>query len=339
MKKQNIYTLAKELDVSPGTISKVLNNTGKVSEATRTRILEYIEKVGYVPTMSARMLKSKSSKTIGVIFSEELNIGLEHPFFSSVLQHFKTYVENEGYELSFIVTKLGKNRLSYLKWCMNKKVDGVYIVVGNYNDKGIEELIGSEIPVVSTDMVLKGLKAVVSDNDHAVKSILEYSVQKLNKKKIGMVVGPQQSKAFEQRFNAYKKYMNAFNLPINEKHIVYAQGFGFTSGYQATLNLLGNEDLPEVLFVSSDEISLGVLKAFQDHKIDVPNQIQVIGFDDIPVARYVTPSLTTMMQDRKILGETAAKTLLSMIENPDTEVPDVTLIDTKLIKRESTKEA
>src|SRR5690606_31799732 len=131
MKKQNIYTLAKELDVSPGTISKVLNNTGKVSEATRIRILEYIEKVGYVPTMSARMLKSKSSKTIGVIFSEELNIRLEHPFFSSILQHCKTYVENEGYELSFIVTKFGKNRLSYLSWCMNKKVDGVYIVVGN----------------------------------------------------------------------------------------------------------------------------------------------------------------------------------------------------------------
>lgn len=339
-KKRTIYTLANELGISPGTISKVINNTGKVSEMTRKRVLEYIAKVGYVPAMSARMLKSKSTRTIGVIFTEELDIGLEHSFFSSILQHFKSYVENEGYELSFIVSRLGKNHLSYYQWCMNKKVDGVYIVVGNYDDKGINELIQSDIPCVSTDMMLEGLHSVVSDNTKAVQMMLEYMVEKLGKRKIGMVVGPQQSKAFEQRFYAFQKHVLKLGLEYDQKHVVYAQGFGFTSGYQATLNLLAHKNnLPEVLFVSSDEIALGVLKALADHGVHVPNDLQVIGFDDIPVSKFVTPSLTTIMQDRKALGETAAKTLISLIENRDLKMPEITLIDTQLIKRESTKEA
>ena len=91
--KQTIYTIAAELGVSPGTISKVINDTGNVSIATRERIKKYIDAVGYVPASSARMLKSKRSYSIGVVFSEELHIGLEHSFFSSILQHFKTYVE------------------------------------------------------------------------------------------------------------------------------------------------------------------------------------------------------------------------------------------------------
>ncbi len=101
--KKTIYTIAKALELSPGTISKVLNQNGNVSEHTRERVLKYIKEVGYVPAKSARNLKSKRTFTIGVVFTEALNIGLEHAFFSSLLQHFKSYVERFGYELSFLL--------------------------------------------------------------------------------------------------------------------------------------------------------------------------------------------------------------------------------------------
>ncbi|PKK93030.1 MAG: LacI family transcriptional regulator, partial [Tenericutes bacterium HGW-Tenericutes-6] len=97
-KKRTIYTIAEELKLAPGTISKVLNGTGNVSDHTRERVLHYIKEVGYVPASSARMLKSKRTYTVGVVFTEESDIGLEHSFFSSILQHFKTYLEKEGYE-------------------------------------------------------------------------------------------------------------------------------------------------------------------------------------------------------------------------------------------------
>ncbi len=339
-KKRTIYNIAKELKVSPGTVSKAINNTGNISEKTRTKILDYIKEVGYVPSSSARMLKSTKSRTIGVIFSEELDIGLEHSFFASILQHFKSYVENKGYELTFIVTKLGHNKLSYLEWCQNKKVDGVYIVVGDYHDQGIHELIKGNIPVISTDMILDGLHTVISDNDQSIYNLLNYIKDSLKKSKIGMVVGPQQSKAFELRYQAFLKYHQKLNISIKKHHIVYSEGFGFTSGYQAALSLLQyKDDLPEVLFVSSDDISLGVIKALLEHNVNIPEDIQIIGFDDIPVAKYITPALTTIAQDRKLLGLTAGEKLISLIENPNYQVPEVTYIPTKIIERNSTRKS
>lgn len=336
--KRTIYTLARELKLAPGTISKVLNKTGNVSEATRERVLEHIKKVGYVPTSSARMLKSKRTYTIGIVFTEELSIGLEHSFFSSILQHFKTYVEKEGYELSFIVKKLGNNELSYYQWCKNKRIDGVYIVVGNYNDQGLYELVNSDIPCVSTDMILKGLHAVICDNDQGIKLSIEYAKDQLKKTHIGMISGPINSKAFHERYVAYQKYMDFYGLSYREDDISFAESFGFTSGYRAMMDLYDkSKNLPEVLLVGSDDIALGVLKALKDLNIDVPNQIQVIGFDDIAFAKHFTPSLTTVVQDRQMLGETAAKLLISLMENKDQKTEEVIKLPVYLVERESTK--
>ena len=201
-KKRTIYTIAEELNLAPGTISKVINRTGNVSDQTRERVLAYIKEVGYVPASSARMLKSKRTYTVGIVFTEESDVGLEHSFFSSILQHFKTHVEKEGYELSFIVKKLGKHELSYYEWCINKRVDGVYIVVGNYTDQGLYELVKSGIPCVSTDMLLPGLHTVISDNEQGIRITLEYIKNHLKKQRVSMISGPISSKAFNERLVA-----------------------------------------------------------------------------------------------------------------------------------------
>ena len=337
-KKRTIYTIAKELNLAPGTISKVLNQTGNVSDQTRARVLAYIKEVGYVPASSARMLKSKRTYTVGVVFTEESDIGLEHSFFSSILQHFKTYLEKEGYELSFIVKKLGKHEMSYYEWCMNKRVDGVYIVVGNYNDQGLYELVNSGIPCVSTDMILPGLHTVISDNDQGIKVTLEYVKNITKKSKVAMISGPLNSKAFAERLIAFKKYTELLKLKTSESSIAYAESFGFTSGYNAVIKLMNQiVEKPEVILVASDDIALGVLKGLRDLEIKVPEDIQVIGFDDIAFAKHFTPSLTTVAQDRKQLGETAAKLLIALMENPEAEIDEVVKLPVTLIARDSTK--
>ena len=334
--KRTIYDIARELNLSPGTISKVINKTGNVSDETRERVLAYIKKVGYVPATSARMLKSKKSYTIGVVFSEDLNIGLEHPFFASILQHFKKYVENEGYELSFIVSKLGNNQMSYYEWCMNKKVDGVYIVVGDNGDQGLHELALKNIPCVSTDILIPGIHAIVSDNRMGIIQSLDYVYQNGSSKTVGMIAGPQHSRAFLERYQAFIEYQNEQEHPINPKHIVFAESFGFTSGYQAAMKLLENP-LPKVLLVGSDDIALGVLKALKDHNISIPKDIEIIGFDDIHFAKHFTPSLTTVKQDRERIATTAAKKLLQLINQPDRPVEEVIRIPVELMVRETTK--
>lgn len=336
-KRITIYTIANDLNISPSTVSKVVNNSGNVSIATRERVLKHIKKVGYVPSTSARMLKSKSTRSIGIVFTEELDIGLEHSFFSSILQHFKNYVELKGYDISFIVPKIGNNRMSYYQWCLNKRVDGVYIVVGDYNDEDIYELVDSEIPTVSTDMILNNLHTVISDNKDGVKTTLDYIQNDLKLQRVAAIVGPQHSKAFEERYQVLMKLIGNYNLVLKEEHIVMSQGFGFTSGYNAMIEILNSGiDYPEIVMVASDDIAVGVLKALKDRNIDVPNDIQVIGFDDVPISKYLTPALTTISQDRKSLGEEAAKLLLTLIEEPESNPDKIKRIPISLIEREST---
>jgi DNA-binding LacI/PurR family transcriptional regulator len=316
----------------------VLNKTGNVSESTRNRVMEHIKAVGYVPTSSARMLKSKRTYTVGIVFTEELSIGLEHSFFSSILQHFKNYVEKEGYELSFIVKRLGKNELSYYQWCMNKRIDGVYIVVGNYNDKGLYELVNSPIPCVSTDMILDKLHTVICDNDQGIKISIDYAVNQLKQTHIGMISGPVSSKAFNERYVAFQKYMKQHHLTYQDSDIEFAESFGFTSGYRAMEQMIQKKKLlPKVLLVGSDDIALGVLKACKDYQLAIPKDIQIIGFDDISFAKHFTPPLTTIIQDRKLLGETAAKQLISLMEHPEIKLPEIVKLPVALVERETTK--
>lgn len=327
--------IAKELHLSPSTISKVLNRTGSVSQQTRDRVASYIQTVGYVPQSSARKLKSKRSYTIGVVFTEESNVGLEHSFFSSILQHFKTYLEKQGYELSFIVTKLGEHQMSYYEWCLNKRVDGIYIVVGNYSDQGLYELVGKGIPCISTDMILPGLHTVISDNAQGINLALEYVKYRIQKQQIALIAGPKSSKAFNERELHFHEIGQA--LGFDTSHVAYTESFGFTSGYQAMEELLKGRQ-PEVVLVNSDDLALGALKCCRDQGLSVPDDIQFIGFDDIAFAKHFTPSLTTIRQDRKLLGETAASLLIHMIEHPEGKVQEITKCPVSLIVRESTKE-
>lgn len=334
--KPTIYDIARELNLAPSTISKVINNKGSVSKKTQERVLEYVKKVGYVPRNSARMLKSKKSNIIGVVFAEELGIGLEHSFFSSILQHFKTYVEERGYELSFISTRLGQNNMSYYDWCINKGVDGVYIVVGDYDDKGIIELATKDIPVVSTDILIDGVKTTISDNKQGIYLSLDFFYNQ-GIKQVGIIHGPLNSKAFKKRYDAYNKYHEEYNIKINKSFIVAARSFGFNSGYQAAIKLIdSNKVLPKGLIVGSDDLALGVLKAFKDRNINVPKDIQIIGFDDIAFSRYFTPSLTTVRQDRELIAQNAAADLLAMIDDKEEYNTSTKEIPVSLVLREST---
>jgi len=335
--KKTIYTIAEALGLSPGTISKVINQNGNVSEQTRERVMSYIKEVGYVPATSARMLKSKKTFSIGIVFTEELNIGLEHSFFSSVLQNFKNEAERKGYELSFIVKRLGAHELSYFEWCMNKRVDGVYIVTGDVKDQGLVELIESHIPCISTDLVMDQLPAIVSDNKQGVELALNFVKNTLQKQRVALISGPLKSRAFKERYEAYQAFVEAENWPQEKSSVVFTESFGTTSGYRAVLEMMALiKQKPEVIFVTSDDIALGVLKGLRDLNIRVPEDVQIIGYDDMPFSKHYTPSLTTIAQDRHELGTLAAKTLIHKIEHPEDEMNMVTRVPVQLIVREST---
>jgi DNA-binding LacI/PurR family transcriptional regulator len=335
--KKTIIDVAKELNLSPSTISKAVNNTGRMRPETRSRILEYVEENGYVAMSNARILSSKKSWTIGVIYSDISLIGFEHPFFSRILQSFKSYVATQGYEIVMIVSKIGKDELSYLEWCHNKKVDGVFIVMGNINNPNIIEVVNSDYPCVSADITMHHLVSVFSDDAQGVIKMIDYSIS-LGYQKIAIISGPRTSRSFEKRTTTFIEEMNKRNIFYRDQDIIIAKGFSHEDGFEAGLSIAKNPGyLPEIIFVFSDVIAFGVIRGLESKGFNIPKDISVIGYDDIPFAKHFVPSLTTVAQNTRELGERSAKELLLMIEKKTTKNTRINLIPVEIIERESTK--
>lgn len=332
--RKNIVTVAKELNIAPSTVSKVLNNNGKVSQKTRDRVMAYVKEVGYFQDASARILKSKRSYTLGILFSDISLVGLEHPFFSSILQSFKNYVEKEAYEIIFVVSKVGEREMSYLEWCLTKKVDGVLLVSGNLNNPYIKELVASDIPCVSTDFIMPNLTTIISDNEMGVELSIDFA-KKLNRHKIDMIAGPSTSIAFQQRMDHFHVVMNK---PEEPYFVIEAKGFGFQSGFDAAIRLLEQSTrVPDCVIVGSDDLAFGAIRGFESKGFKVPDDISVIGNDDINFAKIYSPALTTIRQDKKAIGEMAALKLIQMIQEKESKRTEIIKIPVVLIERATTK--
>lgn len=334
--KKTIVEVAKELNLSPSTISKIVNGKGRISQETRNRVLDYVKESGYVAMSSARILSSKKSWTIGVVYSDISLIGFEHPFFSRILQAFKNEVERCGYEIVLIVSKLGDHELTYLEWCKNKKVDGVLIVMGNVNNPNIIELVQSNIPCISTDIVMPNLESVISDDFMGVKIFIDYAISK-GHQKIGIISGPLTARSFYNRLEAYRIFMDQSHLTYDESDIIIADEFGYESGERAANLILSNTRRPSIYLVMSDVIAFGVVKKLVSQNIKIPDDIEIIGYDDIDFAKHFEPALSTIRQDTKMIGYTAARKLLAVIENPIEKKQIIHKIPVELIHRQTTK--
>lgn len=336
MDKVTVHTIASELGVAPSTVSKIIRHTGNFSDELREKVLTHIKRIGYVPNASARVLKSHKSFSIGVIYTEESNIGLEHPLFSNILQTFKDHVERKGYDISFIVKQIGDNHMSYLNWCRNKKVDGVLIVVGSPYNSEVIELVNSEIPCVSTDIVKDRLHTIISDNRQGIELSIEHALS-LNKKKIGMITGPLTATHLLYRFNVYKEILASKQIPFDEDIVISTKGFGFQNGYDSTVRLLDRVNkIPDFLLVGSDILAFGVIQAILDKGYRVPEDISVIGYDDIIFSSMHRPGLTTIRQNTYEIGKKAAEVLLDMIENNKSNHTAISRVPVELIVRKTT---
>ena len=166
--------IAQRCGVSVATVSKALNDQSDIGEETRERIRRAADEMGYVTNAAARALKANRTYNIGILFADEKNSGLTHPYFAPMLESLKVEAEAHGYDVTFINKNVGSRSTTYLQHCLYRQVDGVIVACVNFTDPQVLELIHSDLPVVTIDHVFNNRLSVISDNVHGVEALMRY---------------------------------------------------------------------------------------------------------------------------------------------------------------------
>lgn len=331
-----IYDVAKEVGCSPTTVSKAFNNYSGVNNATYKKIMEAADKLGYTPNNNARALATKKTWLLGVLFSEDVNTGIAHPHFSEILQNFQVRAGEHGYDVVFVNKRLGNREASYLEHCLYRGVDGVLLAANKMFTDEIQCVLSSDIKCVSVETNYPNKNTVISDNRMGSLQALEY-LYFLGHRKIAHMACPLTSVAGQERYNAYKEFLKSKGLEENPKYIVETNEFKAEEGIRAATQLLQQawDDLPTAIYCGYDEIACAAMTTFKAQGFRVPEDLSIVGFDNVTISGLTSPSLTTIEQDRAAIGQTAADTLIKMIEGKTIEGPIDNRIPTKLIVRNS----
>jgi len=300
-----IVDVAKRAGVSVGSVSRVINEHPTVSAATRERVENAVRELGYVPNAIAGSLRSRRSKTIGLIIPDVTN-----PFFSELALHVERSAAAAGYDLILGNSDNSAERQRhYLRALAVRRVDGIILVPAREIGPSFE----FEIPVVGVDREVVGRQFVASDNRAGAKSAIEY-LHQLGHHLIACIAGPRNLPNAQERRIGYEDIA----LPIlraagvDPAAYIVSADFSYDSGYAATRRLMDVTPRPTAIFASSDQQAIGGLRAAADLGLAVPGDLSVVGFDDIPLANLVTPRLTTVGQPVAKIGVLAMQLLLDL---------------------------
>ncbi len=325
-----IHDVAREAGVSASTVSRVLNGTAPVNEEKRRRVLHAVEKLNYRPNALARGLKKKRTYTIGLIVPDITN-----PFFAEVAKGVEDASRDYGYTVILCNSENDPAReRTYLNVLGEKQVDGVIFVTAGSNEVNRSTPLESPIPLVMLDREIPGIHAdsVLVDNKRGAYEAARHLLT-LGHKRIGIITGPLPLSTAVERWEGYRKAMREAGVPVDPR-LVKNGGFTFEGGYAAMQEILGEGDPPSALLASSDIMALGAMKAIEECGFRIPEDVAVVGFDDIMVASLVKPALTTVAQPKRQMGQLAVEMIVERLERGRKRVRRV-LLAPRLVIRES----
>jgi DNA-binding LacI/PurR family transcriptional regulator len=307
--------VAKKAGVSVATVSAVINSqTTKIpiSEKTRAKVSEAVKKMNYYVNDQARSLRNGKSNAIGVVVSD-----ITQPFSAEMVRVVEQEVNNRDYH--FLLSDIQNNRETekfYLGLFMQKKVDGILFVgaTNELEDEGILMLVEHGIPIVLTEREVEqhNVPCILVDNIKGGYLAVEHLI-KQGHKSIGHITGPRGNIITYQRKEGYHRAMNKYGLSCPDEFIVDG-GFSLESGYRAMEELLGRANVPRAVFTFNDMLALGAVRAIRDRKLRVPQDVAVVGFDDIPMAAYSEPPLSTVRQPILKMGKEGTNLLLDILD-------------------------
>ncbi len=326
-----IYDLAKSLGLSVASTSKALNGYPDVSEKTRQRVLAAAKAMQFEPSVNARMLVTKRSYLIGILYVDFENMGLSHPHFNEILEHFKREVEAAGYQIMFLGNKVGPKKRTLLENCRYRGLDAVLVMAADYTHPQVAELLNSNVHCVLVDFDYQGHPSVLSDNYQGMDLLVSY-LQSLGHVRMMHMASPRGTPSGEERLNGFARALADRKLPFSMEQVVFAEGFGFRDGFAAMEKLLDRGLSGTALLCSCDALASGAMYCLAQHGVDVPRSLSVTGFDNVNEEQMSPWHLTTIAQQRAKIGSMAADLCISLIEGRETP-PVTTRLPVSLVVR------
>ena len=332
-----IKDVSKRSGYSVTTVSKALNNYSDISEATKKKILELCDEMGYVPNLSARSLITQKSYTIGIIFEEITGVGLQHPFFSKIMESFKNAVEAQGYDIMFLSNKMGSKNGSYLEHAKRKNVEAILVICGEFNSDEMQALYKSNVPLMLVDFINDKVCNITSNNLQGVDQAVKF-LKDLGHTKIANIYGGEYLYIGSHRKQAFERSMEKYGLEVKDEFQVSGELFSKENGYEAMKHVLELEEQPTAIFCASDMLAIGAIQAIREAGKSVPEDYSIVGFDGIDLGQLISPRLTTIRQDSRKIGKISANTLLQMINDKNKRrITETITVDTFLINGETTR--
>ncbi|MFU2092462.1 substrate-binding domain-containing protein [Gallibacterium anatis] len=321
--------IARIAKVSTSTVSHVINNTRYVSDEIREKIMKVVNELNYTPSAVARSLKVKETKTLGMLVTATSN-----PFFAEVVSGVEQYCNQHHYNLIISSIDGNEQRLQQnIQTLIQKQVDGLLLMYSDTRHAMVEQL-NLNLPIVVMDWWPTELNAdKIYENSEFGAYLATKTLIEQGHKNIAIITGKLDKSLAHNRLLGYQKALQDAHLPINPDWIIESH-FDFEGGVEGMKKLLQITPRPTAVFACSDTIAVGVYQVAWQQGLRIPQDISVIGYDNIMLAQYLTPPLTTIHQPKAELGKLAVETLLERIKSPDLKYK-TTMLQPQLIWRAS----
>ncbi|WP_062367231.1 LacI family DNA-binding transcriptional regulator [Variovorax paradoxus] len=307
-----IKDVALRAGVSVTTVSHVVNDTRHVSAKGRERVEEAIRELGYVPNAMARSLKSNTTSTLGMLIPNSSN-----PYFAEIVRIVEDRCFGAGYTLVLCNTDDEPRRQSvYLQVLAERRIDGLIVVSTGAGDDDslVTQLDGLRIPTVLVDREIADPACDLVETAHMQGGLLAVRhLLSLGHKRIACIGGPVGVMPSEQRIEGWRMALAEAGTAPNADALLWRGGFTSQGGYEAMHAILRTEEAPSAVFVCNDLMAIGALRAAHESGVRVPDELSIVGFDDIELSAYTSPPLTTVAQPKERIGALAVDMLLERV--------------------------
>jgi LacI family transcriptional regulator len=327
-----IYDVAREANVSMATVSRVVNGNPNVKPSTRKKVLEAIERLGYRPNAVARGLASKKTTTVGVIIPDISSI-----FFAELARGIEDIATMYKYNIILSNSDQNKDKeLHLLNTMLGKQVDGILFMGGYISEEHVTEFKKSPVPIVLAATIEENniIPSVNIDYEQAAYDAVAFLIEK-GHKRIVYVTGPADDPINNKKLAGYRRALEQYGLTYDENLIIEGD-YSYDSGIEAYEKIAELDEQPTAVFVGTDEMALGVIHSAQDHGVNIPEQLEVVGFDNTRLATMVRPRLTTVVQPMYDIGAVAMR-LLTKYMNKEHVENHIVVLPHRIEYRQSTK--